>query len=232
MIRDIYLTEGWTSRAWTWHEAADVRIFRPMPVSVSKGDLVWVGNWGDEERSAELHEFLLQPVKELKLKATIHGVRYPRKALEALEAAGINYGGWLPNFEAPDAFSSYKFTVHVPRRPYVKALPGIPTIRVFEALACGIPLISSPWDDREHLFTPGEDFLVAKNGQEMKKHMRTILEDKETASALVKHGLDTIKSRHTCAHRVDELMAIYDELHSGRKKSAASRETVTAGKAG
>ena len=34
----------------------------------------------------------------------------------------------------------FKATVHVPRRPYVKALPGIPTIRVFEALACGIPL--------------------------------------------------------------------------------------------
>jgi spore maturation protein CgeB len=40
-------------------------------------------------------------------------------------------------------------------------LPGIPTIRVFEALACGIPLVSAPWDDSEHLFRPGEDFLVA-----------------------------------------------------------------------
>ena len=43
-------------------------------------------------------------------------------------------------------------TVHVPRRPYVDALPGIPTIRVFEALACGIPLVSAPWRDEEGLF--------------------------------------------------------------------------------
>ena len=39
-------------------------------------------------------------------------------------------------------FARYRVTVHVPRRPYVAALPGIPTIRPFEALACGIPLVS------------------------------------------------------------------------------------------
>ena len=38
-----------------------------------------------------------------------------------------------------------------------KALPGIPTIRVFEALACGIPLVSAPWQDEEGLFRPGEE---------------------------------------------------------------------------
>ena len=54
----------------------------------------------------------------------------------------------------------HRVTVHVPRRPYAQALPGIPTIRVFEALACGIPLVSAPWDDVEGLFRPGEDFLI------------------------------------------------------------------------
>ena len=49
--------------------------------------------------------------------------------------------------------------MHVPRRFYVEALPGIPTIRVFEALACGIPLLSAPWSEAEGLFRPGEDFL-------------------------------------------------------------------------
>ena len=62
-------------------------------------------------------------------------------------------------------------TVHVPRRPYATALPGVPTIRIFEALACGIPLVSAPWSDCENLFTPGEDFLFASNGKEMRKHL-------------------------------------------------------------
>jgi len=212
VIRDLYLSRGWASRAWTWHEAADTRVFHPLEGIPPEGDLVWIGNWGDEERTAELHEFLLGPVKALGLRARVHGVRYPDHARKALKEAGIEYRGWLPNYEAPEVFARFRVTVHVPRRPYVKALPGIPTIRVFEALACGIPLICAPWNDAENLFTPGEDFLVAKNGDEMKAHLKTLLADTEKARALAAHGLQTIRARHTCAHRVDELLAIYEEL--------------------
>src|SRR5207237_828532 len=101
VLRDLYLMRGWTKRAWTWHEAADTRVFRPPsdPCSSSAGDAVWIGNWGDEERSAELHEFLLAPVADLKLKARVFGVRYPPEALRALGDAGIHYAGWLPNYK-------------------------------------------------------------------------------------------------------------------------------------
>jgi spore maturation protein CgeB len=94
----------------------------------------------------------------------------------------------------------------------VEALPGIPTIRPFEALACGIPLISSPWDDAEHLFTPGQDYLVARTGAEMKQHLQTLISQPKKAAELAKHGLETILSRHTCAHRVSELEQICIEL--------------------
>lgn len=220
-IRDLYRHKGWAERAWTWHEAADHRVFHPLPGEPLEGDLVWVGNWGDEERTAELHEFLLQPVKALGLRARIHGVRYPAAALQALADAGITYGGWLPNHEAPRVFARHAVTVHVPRRPYVRALPGIPTIRVFEALACGIPLVSAPWDDTEGLFEPGADFLVARDGAGMREHLRAVLHQPELARALAEHGLRTILARHTCTHRVDELLAIYAELVPPRRQSAA-----------
>lgn len=213
VIRDLYLREGWARRAWTWHEAADTTIFYPHErPAVPAGDLVWVGNWGDDERTAELHEFLINPVKELGLKAKIYGVRYPEHALKALADAGIEYGGWLPNYQAPEEFAKYRVTVHVPRRPYVQALPGIPTIRPFEALACGIPLISSPWDDAEYLFTPGQDFLVARTGAEMKQHLQRLLTQPREADKLAAHGLATVLARHTCAHRVAELEGICLEL--------------------
>jgi spore maturation protein CgeB len=214
VLRELYLSRGWAKRAWTWHEAADTRVFRPMPGQPREGDLVWVGNWGDEERTAELHEFLLGPVKSLGFKARIHGVRYPQHALGALRDAGIEFGGWLPNYRAPDVFARFGVTVHVPRRPYVEALPGIPTIRVFEALACGIPLVCSPWPDVENLFTPGEDYLVARDGEEMKRHLRRVLNEPEAATALSARGLRTILARHTCAHRVDELLAVMEELRA------------------
>lgn len=212
VIRDLYLSRGWARRAWTWHEAADTRVFRPLPVQEPEGDLVWIGNWGDEERTAELHEFLLGPVKQLGLRARVHGVRYPDHARAALSEAGIDYAGWLPNYQAPQVFAAFKVTVHVPRRPYVEALPGIPTIRPFEALACGIPLVSAPWDDAEGLFTPGKDFLVARNGVEMTQHLRNLIHDAEARRELAEQGRRTLLARHTCAHRTDELLAIYQEL--------------------
>ena len=212
VIRRRYLNEGWAERAWTWHEAADIRIFYPREEVKQEGDLVWIGNWGDEERTSELHTFLLEPVKALRLRAKVYGVRYPGHARDALAGAGIAYGGWLPNYEVPRVFAQYRATVHVPRRPYAETLKGIPTIRPFEALACGIPLVSAPWDDAEGLFTPGEDFLVARDGREMQRHLRTLMNDPEQAQALAAHGRATVLARHTCAHRVDELMTILEEL--------------------
>jgi spore maturation protein CgeB len=212
VLRELYESRRNVARAWTWHEAADTRVFKPMPNIERRRDLVWIGNWGDDERTAELHEFLIEPAKELKLNARVYGVRYPDAAQNALRHAGIEYGNWLPNFEAPRVFAEFKFTVHVPRRPYVKTLPGIPTIRPFEALACGIPLICSPWSDAEYLFRPGTDYLVANNGAEMKHQMRTVLNDPQLAAELARHGLETIRKHHTCAHRVDELLKIYAEL--------------------
>lgn len=220
VIRDLYLERGWTQRAWAWHEAADTRVFRPLPKTVRAGDLVWIGNWGDEERSTELVRFLIEPVRALSLRASVYGVRYPEPAKARMARAGIRYGGWISNFDVPWVFSRYRVTMHVPRRPYARLLPGVPTIRVFEALACGIPLICSPWQDVEGLFRPGEDFLVARTGSEMRRHLRAILHDDALATHLVEHGLRTIRSRHTCRHRVDELIRIYRELAPARAEPA------------
>jgi spore maturation protein CgeB len=212
VIRHRYLEEGWAERVWTWHEAADVRVFYPRPSRTHQGDLVWIGNWGDEERTAELKEFLVGPAEELELTAQVHGVRYPPEARTRLRQAGISYRGWLPNYLAPDVFAAFRLTVHIPRRPYVEALPGIPTIRVFEALACGIPLICSPWEDAEGLFSPGDDYLIAKTGKDMRQLMAALLADRDAAQAMAERALRTILDRHTCGHRVDELLGIVQEL--------------------
>jgi spore maturation protein CgeB len=212
VIRDLYRDRGWAARAWTWHEAADVRVFGPRTTIARDGDLVWIGNWGDDERTAELHAMLIEPVRALGLRARIHGVRYPEAARHALAAAGIEYAGWLANFDVPDVFARHAVTVHVPRRPYVEALPGIPTIRMFEALACGIPLVSAAWRDDEGLFTAGEDYLVARDPAEMRRSLRAVLHDRALATELSQRGRQTILARHTCAHRVDELFGIFAEL--------------------
>jgi spore maturation protein CgeB len=212
VIRQIYVERGWTREAWTWHEAADVRGFRPLLGRDRAGELAWIGNWGDGERTAELAEFLLEPARSLGLTGSVFGVRYPADAQHAIADAGLPYRGWIANHRVPEVFARHAVTVHVPRRPYVETLPGIPTIRPFEALACGIPLVCSPWDDVEGLFAPGEDFLVARDGEEMRAHLRAVLSDRDLARHLALRGRRTILERHTCGHRVDELLAIADEL--------------------
>ncbi len=212
-LREAYARRGWARNAFTWREAVDLKRFQPPPGPRQPvRDLVWIGNWGDEERTAELHEFLLEPVRALGLQARVHGVRYPAAGREALAAAGIWFAGYLPNFRVPKAFAEARVTVHLPRRSHVRMLPGVPTIQMFEALACGIPLVSAPWEDFEGLFTPGEDFLVAQDGAKMRRHLRTILSEPETAAFIADKGLATVRARHSCAHRIDELMAICRSL--------------------
>ncbi|MEA3042146.1 MAG: hypothetical protein QOC65_1635 [Sphingomonadales bacterium] len=210
-ISEIYRAHGWAQNVWTWHEAADTSVFYPRQAERCDGDLVWVGNWGDEERSDEIREFLLDPVERLALSADVFGVRYPDAAKAELARRGIRYRGWLANHVVPEVVARYRATAHVPRRPYASALPGIPTIRVFEALACGIPLVSAAWDDSENLFPP-DCFLMARNGAEMRRHIRAVLNDADLARSLGEEGLVAIRARHTCEHRADELLAIYASL--------------------
>ena len=222
-LRERYLNAGWGKHVFTWHEAADTSLFHPMPEVEKTGDLVWIGNWGDDERSSEIATFLIEPARRLRLRTTVRGVRYPGSALKALKAAGIAYGGWIANAAVPRAFAEQRATVHIPRRPYVEALPGIPTIRVFEALACGIPLVSAPWNDAEGLFRAGKDFLFARNGSSMTRLLRQVLADPAVGKEMTASGLETIRTRHTWTSSGDELLDIVASYRS----TGATRDLVT-----
>src|SRR5699024_57161 len=102
----------------------------------------------------------------------------------------------------------------------------IPTIRPFEAMACGIPLLCAPWDDTEGLFRPGTDYLVAENGAEMKEMIRTLIHEPQVADMLAKNGRETILAAHTCAHRVQELLQICRTL--GLREEALSPRAARA----
>lgn len=210
-LAQLYRNTNLASQVFVWHEAADVQIFKPCPKTSTVGDLVWIGNWGDDERCAELYEYLIEPVQTLGIQAVVYGVRYPDHAISAMHNAGIEYRGWIPNFDIPQVFSKFKLTLHVPRGPYARHLPGIPTIRIFEALASGIPLVCAPWHDSERLFR-ANDFTIAIDGAEMKRRIQRLLECPQEAETKALNGRRTLLERHTCKHRVAELMAIYQRL--------------------
>jgi spore maturation protein CgeB len=210
-IRKIYEQGFGLQRAWTFHEAADTAHFHRI-ANDKKTDVIWVGNWGDEERTRELQEYLIDPLSNLSVTAAVHGVRYPPSAKDRLSRAGIDFRGYLPNLHAPQVYGETLLTLHVPRRFYANGLSGVPTIRVFEALACGIPLLCAPWTDTEGLFTANEDYLVVPDGAAMTAEIRRLIADAAARSQIAERGMRTILSRHTCAHRAQQLLDICEEL--------------------
>ena len=81
--------------------------------------------------------------------------------------------------------------------------------------------MSAPWDDCEHLFRVGEDFLMVRNGAEMTRALTDIRDDPELRERLVSNGLETIAARHSCAHRVDELLSMVERIRAPELESAA-----------
>jgi spore maturation protein CgeB len=207
-IRRIYLEAFDLKRAWTFHEAADTAHFFPLEARQDT-DVIWIGNWGDEERTRELEEFLVKPAAAMSgYRFAVHGVRYPNEARKRLEESKIQFRGYLPNLRAPEMYARSKVSLHVPRRFYANGLSGVPTIRVFEALAAGSPLMCSPWSDSENLFRPGEDFVCAPDSEAMIAELKSLLRDPRARQQLAASGLNTIRRRHTCAHRADQLVDI------------------------
>jgi glycosyltransferase involved in cell wall biosynthesis len=220
-LRDVYLNNGWAGEAVTWHQAVDTAVFRPLDRGKKEGDLVLIDNWAGNEGIDQLREFFIEPVKALCLKACVYGSGYPAAVVDELRAAGIQYGGWLPDYKVPEVFARYTATVYLPHRSYPGAHDAVPTIHPFEALACGIPLISAPWRDIEHFFRPGRDFLFAFDGQEMTSQLEVLLARPDLRASLIRDGLETIQTRHTCAHRAGELLSLAAPRHV-----AAMRSTV------
>jgi spore maturation protein CgeB len=213
-IRRIYVDDFGVKQAWTFHEAADTAHFFPEAAEKDT-DAVWIGNWGDEERARELEEFLMTPAAALPSSTfAVHGVRYPQHALARLLEANIQFRGYLPNLNAPQIYARSKVSLHVPRNFYANGLSGVPTIRVFEALASGSPLVCAPWKDAEGLFRPGQDYICVSDSRAMIAELGNLLRDDRARQQLAASGLETIRARHTCAHRAQQLLEICQELES------------------
>ncbi|HEY1296401.1 MAG TPA: glycosyltransferase [Chloroflexota bacterium] len=196
------------------HEAADVTVFWPLEVP-KMTDVVFVGNYGDGDRSDELEDYVFAPRLSMPgLEYAVYGVRYPADVVTRLnDGLDIDYGGWLPNVVVPSVYSSARVVLHVPRRQYVELLPGTPTIRMFEALACGACLISLPWEDTDHLFEAGADYAIAHSPNEMRELIAEFCSNDAARDALGRHGRQTILDRHTCGHRAEQLLEIVSATH-------------------
>jgi spore maturation protein CgeB len=81
-----------------------------------------------------------------------------------------------------------------------------PSVRLFEAAACGVPMVSDSWPGLETLFRPGREILIARNTADVVEILREMPESERIA--LGKRGRERVLAAHTSAHRAAELEAI------------------------
>lgn len=202
-IRHSYLDAGWEERAWTWHEAADTRIFQPLPAIEPEADLVSFASWAEGAQSAALRDLLLRPTRQLRLRGTVYGPPPPGFARLRLRLAGLHHLPPVADHAIPELFARHRMTVQIPSQPT--------PISCFEALACGIPLIVVPGGDDDTLFRPEQDYLIARDCAEMREAMQAVLDLPEFAAQLSESGLQSVRAGHTCADRALQLIEIEAE---------------------
>ncbi|HEX2034359.1 MAG TPA: glycosyltransferase [Chloroflexota bacterium] len=208
---------------YVFHEAADDELFQPVPADWMRplDDVTFVGNWGGRDRAAELREFLLRPARANKgrRRFAIYGVRYPPRVLDLISRYyGADYRGWLPNYRVPQVFAQSRVVVHIARRQYARVLHGTPTIRPFEALACGAALVSTPWPDTDGLFRAGHDYVVVASERQMVEALEWLWQDEVARRRLGQRGAARIRAQHTCRHRAEQLLGIVAQLR-GREEA-------------
>ncbi len=211
-IRRIYADGFGVPRSWTFHEAADVSHFRPRGAP-HEIDLLLVGGGMGEGWADEWMEYLIESVAELRnWPAAFRGAYYCEQELQVLSEAGVEYRGYLPNLMTPEVYARSALSLHLPERPYSGETRGIPSIRMFEALACGSPLLCAGWHDEEELFRIGEDYILVNSGAEMKTKIQRLLRDESARRQIGANGRETILRSHTCAHRAAQLVGICEGL--------------------
>ena len=109
----------------------------------------------------------------------------------------------------PRFYGSQRFALNVTRAEMIEA-GWSPSVRLFEAAACGVPIISDRWDGLETLLAPGREIVLADTAAEVLAVLRGMDEDERLAMA--SRARARILAEHTAAHRAEELVRYALEL--------------------
>ena len=196
------------------------------PTRAEREGLVWIGNWGDGERSAELESFLLRPgARPSACRSTSTACAIRTQALDDARA------GTARAIAAGSRMRGAR-DLRPPSRDRARAAP------LLRRRAAGHP--DHPGVRGAGLRHPARLRAVARCGgsvparrriswsrqtrREMERHLAALRDDPALRAALVASGLETIRARHTCAHRVDELLAIVERIARRARRRRCAHE--------
>ena len=108
----------------------------------------------------------------------------------------------LPPAEHPAFYAASRLTLNVTRAD-MKAYGWCPSGRLFEAAACGAPILTDSWEGLDAFFTPGEEILIANSTVDALTAL-----DRDDLDEIARRGRSRVLAEHTSAHRVDELLTL------------------------
>jgi spore maturation protein CgeB len=200
--------------------SADPDLYRPHPVK-QHWSLGYLGTYSDD-RQPSLERLLLAPAKMLAdHQFVVAGSRYPEHLVWPDNVSRIEH---LSQHQHPPFYSRQRFTLNLTRAD-MRALGFSPSVRLFEAAACGTPVISDRWPGIETIFEPGTEILLVSDAREVSQILRDIPEERRLAIA--DKARRRILADHTPDHRARQLEAYYLEAAGRRRRNllqpAASR---------
>jgi spore maturation protein CgeB len=190
------------------HGHVDPETHHPAaPVDRYLCDLSYLGTYADD-RQATLDALFLTPARRLpRQRFLIGGAKYPEGFPWLPQLFFVEH---VPPPEHPAFFGSSRLTLNVTRR-VMAAFGHCPSGRLFEAAACGCPIVSDAWDGLDAFYHPGEEILVARYPEEVVDALElTDTELRRIAGAARERTL----TRHTSDHRAGELEAAVEGVLS------------------
>jgi len=126
----------------------------------------------------------------------------------------------LPPAQHRDFYNSQKFTLNVTRADMIAAGYS-PSVRLFEAAACGVPIISDYWEGLTEIFEEGTEILIARSAEDAVQYLTTISEAERIK--IGQNAQQKIMTNHTAAVRARELMDYLSEISEKPESLAAAK---------
>jgi len=162
-------------------------------------DMGYLGTWSDDRQPA-LERLMLDPARQNSaLRFAVAGSLYPEALVWPQNVDRISH---LPPVQHREFYNSQRFTLNITRADMVRAGYS-PSVRLFEAAACGTPIISDVWDGLGELFTIGSEILVARSSAESLSYLNDITEKERIAMG--KRARARVLAEHTASRRAEQL---------------------------
>ncbi|SFO75841.1 Spore maturation protein CgeB [Bradyrhizobium sp. Ghvi] len=192
--------------------SADTETYAPRRAQ-AKWALGYLGTYS-EDRQPVLDQLLLSPARTLpSVQFAVAGAQYPSDIAWPDNVMRIEH---LPPKQHPAFYAEQRFTLNATRAD-MRALGFSPSVRLFEAAACGTPVISDRWPGIETIFEPSREILLASSPRDVIEILRDMPEERRRTIA--ENARRRVLADHTADHRALQLESYYGEATARRRKS-------------